>query len=498
VVLAPTEPLKFSRDFADYVKEYLLKKPVARGETIIVPVFGSGLKLVVVSTQPSQNVYVTEATELIITTAGETRFWWIGDLLDKDSKALGVYLALLYMLNKYTSFKSKPPAEKILRDRETRNLYAVYFIGRGRELKEAVEAGKAFLSRLFDSEDVLDWTKRSEILGDIEAEFYDKFVNAFKKYLRLDAIPSEYRSKIASLLLDVRSQAYERQETLIEIETLNGTLTIPDRYFTDDERVQKFAKRYGIKVEEVGRLLEALRRSGLAVYSSYYRNWVFPAPCLSDEIINLVRAPTPVSAAAAAAPRERVASAESAERLVPAAPRPAAEKYAGKTPSREILESIVADVLKDLGFHVRTNVKLPAKGGRAGEVEVDVWAYKPEVRFYVYASCKNWDREVDASEIDREFGRVHQLDQIPHLKVFVAKKLTDPARARAQADGFIVVELGEKATKGNAQEIYNLVYSQLKALFYGIAPPELQKLARRTKEVAEELRKIAEEMEKLA
>ncbi|MET1129076.1 MAG: AAA family ATPase, partial [Thermoproteota archaeon] len=64
VVLAPTEPLRFSRDFAEYVKEYLLRKPVARGETIIVPVFGSGLKLVVVSTQPSQSVYVTETTSV--------------------------------------------------------------------------------------------------------------------------------------------------------------------------------------------------------------------------------------------------------------------------------------------------------------------------------------------------------------------------------------------------------------------------------------------------
>ena len=66
VVLAPTEPIRFSRDFVEYVKEYLIRKPVTRGETIIVPVLGSGLRLVVVSTQPAQFVYITEQTQLEI------------------------------------------------------------------------------------------------------------------------------------------------------------------------------------------------------------------------------------------------------------------------------------------------------------------------------------------------------------------------------------------------------------------------------------------------
>ncbi len=66
VVLAPTEPIRFSRDFVDYVKEFLLRKPVTRGETIIVPVLGTGLRLVVVATQPSQFVYITDQTQLEI------------------------------------------------------------------------------------------------------------------------------------------------------------------------------------------------------------------------------------------------------------------------------------------------------------------------------------------------------------------------------------------------------------------------------------------------
>ncbi|MEB3852045.1 MAG: CDC48 family AAA ATPase, partial [Desulfurococcales archaeon] len=65
VVLAPTEPIRFGRDFVEYVREFLRGKPIARGETIIIPIF-EGLPLVVVSTQPAQIVYITEGTEISI------------------------------------------------------------------------------------------------------------------------------------------------------------------------------------------------------------------------------------------------------------------------------------------------------------------------------------------------------------------------------------------------------------------------------------------------
>jgi len=65
VVLAPLQPLRFGPDFVGYVKEFLIGKPIARGEIIIIPVF-EGIPLAVVSTQPAQIVYVTNATELTI------------------------------------------------------------------------------------------------------------------------------------------------------------------------------------------------------------------------------------------------------------------------------------------------------------------------------------------------------------------------------------------------------------------------------------------------
>ncbi len=68
IILAPTEPIRFGPDFPDYVKQFLLRKPVSRGEVIVVPIFGMALRFVVVATQPSQRVYVTEATDVQVRT----------------------------------------------------------------------------------------------------------------------------------------------------------------------------------------------------------------------------------------------------------------------------------------------------------------------------------------------------------------------------------------------------------------------------------------------
>ena len=66
VVLAPTEPIRFGPDFVEYVKQFLIRKPISRGEEIIIPVFGATIKLVVVSAQPSYRVYITDSTEIEI------------------------------------------------------------------------------------------------------------------------------------------------------------------------------------------------------------------------------------------------------------------------------------------------------------------------------------------------------------------------------------------------------------------------------------------------
>ena len=98
VVLAPLEPIRFGADFVEYVKQFLARKPVRRGEIIIIPLFGTGVRLIVTSTQPAQQVYVTEDTEVSISekpvseeaikTRGIPRVTWedIGDLEEAKEK----------------------------------------------------------------------------------------------------------------------------------------------------------------------------------------------------------------------------------------------------------------------------------------------------------------------------------------------------------------------------------------------------------------------------
>jgi predicted RecB family endonuclease len=169
------------------------------------------------------------------------------------------------------------------------------------------------------------------------------------------------------------------------------------------------------------------------------------------------------------------------------------EREVGARPSREVLEGVVARVLRDLGFSVQTNVRLPAKGG---EVEVDVWAFKSVggSQFRVYVSCKNWDRDVDWHVVDQEFGRVLQLDYMPHLRVLIVRGLTEPARKAALDDGFMVIELGRKAYAKNSREVYEIVYKAFDELFTAIAPPRLREIAEKLAEIRENLMRVKEEI----
>jgi predicted RecB family endonuclease len=169
------------------------------------------------------------------------------------------------------------------------------------------------------------------------------------------------------------------------------------------------------------------------------------------------------------------------------------ERFLSLKPSREVLESIVAEALRDFGFNVKTNAKLLAKGG---EVEADVWALKNigDSQFRVYVSCKNWSKDVDRQVVDQEFGRILQLHQVPHLRVLVVKGMSEGARKAALDDGFFVIELGEKAMAENAQEIYYIVHERLKKLFTGIVPDKVMKTIKKLEKATEDLKSAMEDL----
>ncbi len=102
IVLAPILPSEELRlairpeDLSEIIKEYLLRKPVRRGEHVLVPIFGPELKFAVISTQPTTNVFITEDTIVSVKEEpikeeeikGIPRITWedIGDLEEAKQK----------------------------------------------------------------------------------------------------------------------------------------------------------------------------------------------------------------------------------------------------------------------------------------------------------------------------------------------------------------------------------------------------------------------------
>jgi hypothetical protein len=316
------------------------------------------------------------------------------------------------------------------------------------ELKEAQEALKILVDLMRVHPSKRSWAES------LEEYYYDKFKDALYRYIRRDANLDDVK-RIIDILLELRRvNAYAL--------TKKGSFSVV--LFPSDVEVKEddvIIKRYNLslkKLKEIG-FYVPVGRGG-----SYI---IVPAPYLDMDIFKLFEASKKVE----------VKEVERAKISI------------SLKPSREVLESIVAEALRNLGFAAQTNVKLPAKGG---DIETDVWAVKNigGAQFRVYVSCKNWDKDVDRQVVDQEFGRVLQLYQLPHLRILVVKSLTEPAKKAAFDDGFFVIELGEKANIENAQEIYEVVYNKLKDIFIGITPEKVLKAVERLKEAMRYLEEI--------
>jgi hypothetical protein len=379
----------------------------------------------------------------------ETKYWWIKDLIDSETKAMGTYLALLYLLTKKGSkdFDVKPSMVSIMNENEVKQLFTAYFAGREADAGQALEAAKLFIDRLFEYENVLKSAERNKILCEIETEFYENFVKAFKKYIKLNRIPIEWVKEAGEILLDVRTQRYGK--------SLTPAGTFCTLYMSLMYRIKEH-HRFGEWT--IDKLLSHLVGSGLAV--AMPPEYIFPAPCLSDEVIE---------------PIMKLIGKFPFESKMPT-PYPPKLEILKVEPSREILEGIVASVFKDLGFEVSTNVRKESRQG--SPIEVDVWAWKriAGTKVSIYVSCKNWNKAIDRPLIDEEIGRVLNLRELPHLKVIIAKELTIPAKEAAEANGFIIIELGKKAEANDVKEIYELVFKTLNELFMSATPSKLREI----------------------
>ena len=239
--------------------------------------------------------------------------------------------------------------------------------------------------------------------------------------------------------------------------------------------------------------------------------YVFPAPMFTNDFINLIEdllrqiESGSVQKGKATSP-ERAGGSTTAELSIISPPQPltpsvtcTAEEIRKAFPNvRDPLEAAVAYAFKLLGFDVRTNV---SRQNRAGySIEVDVIAEKKKEgekeSLEVYASCKNFDREIDRPVVDEEYGRVSNLKKIPHLKVLVASFMTQQAKETAESDGFIVIELGTKVTEDNIAEACREVRDMLGKYFETLAPPELVSAYSALQGALNTLRNVEKEIEK--
>jgi hypothetical protein len=171
--------------------------------------------------------------------------------------------------------------------------------------------------------------------------------------------------------------------------------------------------------------------------------------------------------------------------------------------TKNILIDVVASALEDLGFVVKTEHVILEKeiiSGRLQKLQItaDVLGVKivDDLKFTVYASCKNWDNVVESGVIREEIGRVEQMRLTPHVKVLVANSLSENAKKEGIANGFVIIEIGEKVTENNAENAYWKVYGKLNKLFTGVTSKWLQDLAEKVKKAVDEIKRIGEELER--
>jgi transitional endoplasmic reticulum ATPase len=69
IVLAPTEQIRVTGDFANYVKKIIIGMPLTRGDIVYVPVLGTALRLLVTRTRPKGTVGITNLTQIEISSS---------------------------------------------------------------------------------------------------------------------------------------------------------------------------------------------------------------------------------------------------------------------------------------------------------------------------------------------------------------------------------------------------------------------------------------------
>jgi hypothetical protein len=164
--------------------------------------------------------------------------------------------------------------------------------------------------------------------------------------------------------------------------------------------------------------------------------------------------------------------------------------------SKNILTDVVASVLEDLGFVVKTEhvvLEREVISGRLQKQQItaDVLGVKivDDLKFTVYASCYNRNKPVGVNEVKDEYGVVRDMRFIPNVRILVANSFLEDAKKEAIEHGFVVIELGEVVTESNIDKAYLKIYEKLNKLFTEVSPKWMQDFVESIKRLANEIKK---------
>jgi hypothetical protein len=164
--------------------------------------------------------------------------------------------------------------------------------------------------------------------------------------------------------------------------------------------------------------------------------------------------------------------------------------------TKNILIDVVASVLEDLGFVVKTEhvvLEREVISGRLQKQQItaDVLGVKivDDLKFTVYASCYNMNKPIGVNEVKYEYGVVRDMRFIPNVRILVANSFLEDAKKEAIEDGFVVIELGEVVTESNIDKAYLKVYEKLNKLFTEVSPKWMQDFIENIKKLTDEIKK---------
>ncbi len=199
-----------------------------------------------------------------------TLSWFGKEWIDNDAKALGVYIALLILRFRVRYGTDIPVLcrEEGLMEARLEPYLSIFL--KDEKLIEAVDAGKELLKALVEHTSFYEY---EEVLDIIELDFYEILKEVYLRHVNRKEIAvkiSDYDAAapfIRTFLSDVSSSRFSKGK----ITSAGSSILLTP--FSD------LMELYGLSEEEVHRLLEILRLSGIMFFD------IIPAPVLEKEFI---------------------------------------------------------------------------------------------------------------------------------------------------------------------------------------------------------------------